>query len=190
MCKVTIRALTELSSMLDTYYEALSCLNRGQVYPYTDMIDDYPRFLTILVLITSTAAGGLGVALASDPPPVLPGNAELVDETQCTPEDIPEDNILTDEIISLSPGEEQQFTYAVPSNDSELEINTDTLAGMSPSVTLSDPTESIRISSAASEVSEERVTTTQAGQYALTLSNDNQFRSKLDLEVLFLECNS
>lgn len=154
------------------------------------MIDDYPVFLTVLVLITSVAAGGLGVALASDPPPILPGDANLVDETQCTPEDVPEDNVLTDRVVSLDAGEERRFTYAVPNNDSDIEIRTNTLAGMSPTVTFSDPTGSARVSAAASAVSEEQVETTRAGKYTLTLTNDNEFRSELDLGVFFLQCDN
>jgi|APHM01.1.fsa_nt_gi hypothetical protein len=154
------------------------------------MIDDYPIFLTVLVLITSVAGGGIGIALASNPPPVLPGDADLVGETQCTLEDIPEDNVLTDEIVSLEAGGERQFTYAVPNNDSDIEIRTNTLAGMSPTVMFSDPTGSVRLKSVASDMSEEQVEITQAGQYTLTLTNDNEFRSELNLGVFFLQCDN
>jgi hypothetical protein len=154
------------------------------------MIDDYPRFLTILVLIISTTAGGLGVVLSSNPPPVLPDDAQLVDETRCTPEDVPESDVLTDEIVSLSPGEQRQFSYDVPNNDSDIQVEANTLAGMNPTVTFIDPTESTRISSETSELSEKRVTITQAGEYTLTLSNDNDFRSEVDLRLIYLQCDN
>lgn len=179
-----------VSNSAYTYSEVLRYLNQSQILPNNSMADDYPRFLTILVLVISTTAGGLGVVLSSNPPPVLPGDAQLVDETRCTPEDVPENNVLTDEIISLSPGEQRQFSYDVPSNDSDIQVDTNTLAGMSPTVIFNDPANSTRISSEASTLSNEQVTTTQTGEYTLTLSNNNDFRSELDLEVIHLQCGN
>jgi hypothetical protein len=48
----------------------------------------------------------------------------------------------------------------------------------------------VRIDSAASELSEERVTNTQAGQYTVRLSNGNQFQSEVDIRVHYLQCRT
>lgn len=154
------------------------------------MIDDYPPVLTILMLITSAAAGGLGIAVVPDPPPVLPDDTGVVNETQCTVENVPEENILTDEVVSLAPGEEQQFSYTLPDNDSDIKLTADILTGADPTVTVSGPNGSVRIDSAASELSEERVTNTQAGQYTVMLSNGNQFQSEVDIRVHYLQCRT
>lgn len=154
------------------------------------MIDDYPPILTILMLITSVTAGGLGIAVVPNPPPVLPDETGIMNETQCSTESVPEENILTDEVVSLAPGEERQFTYTVPNNNSDIKLIANTLTGADPIVTVSGPNGSVRIDSVASELSEERITTTPVGQYALTLSNDNQFQSEVDLRVFYLQCRT